>query len=264
MTQFVRSSDDTRLAIESAGAGPAVVLVDGALGSRGSHATVTTAGLLAPRFSVYRYDRRGRGESDDAPRGLEGEIADLAAVFAEAGGSAFVFGTSSGGNLALHAAAAGIPITKLALWEPNFVVSESRSPLPPEYVEHLDELVGSDRRGEAVEYFMTAAVGVPGEFVAPMREMPMWLALEADAHTLAYDGEIVAGQMAGTPPTQAEWQAVTVSTVVLDGGTTPWLSEGADAIAAALPNAVRKTLAGQQHNVDPAALAPELSDFFGE
>jgi hypothetical protein len=115
-----------------------------------------------------------------------------------------------------------------------------------------------------VEYFMTAAVGLPGEFVAPMREMPTWPALEADAHTLAYDGEIVAEQMAGTPPTQAEWHAVIVLTVVLDGGTTPWLSEGADALAAALPNAARRTLAGQQHNVDPAALVPALIEYFGE
>lgn len=261
----VISNDGTRIAYERSGDGPAVVLVAGAFGSRSFGPNVGTAPLLAPRFTVVHYDRRGRGESgDEHPYAVEREIEDLAVVIDAAGGSAAVFGTSSGGNLALKAAAGGLPITRLALWEPNFIVNDARPPLPPDYMSHLDELVGADRRGDAVEYFMTAAVGMPVEFVAPMREMPMWPALEGGAHTLAYDGAVVAGDMRGDTPSPEEWTALTMPTLVIDGGTTPWLSDGADALTAVLPNARRRTIPGQQHDVDPAELAPVLSEFFRE
>jgi pimeloyl-ACP methyl ester carboxylesterase len=263
MTERVESEDGTTIALEKDGAGPALMLVDGAFGSRSWGPNVGLAPLLAAHFTVHRYDRRGRGESGEAPPSVEGEIADLAAVLKEAGASGFCFGTSSGANLALRAAAARLPVEKLALWEPNFVVSDSRPPLPLDYVERLNELVGDGRRGDAVEYFMTAAVGLSVEFVAPMREMPMWPALEGAAHTLAFDGTVVAAHMTGTKPAPAGWTTVAAPTLVIDGGTTPWLSEGADAIAAALPDARRRTLAGQQHDVDPNALAPVLIEFFG-
>jgi hypothetical protein len=261
----VISKDGTPIAYEQSGHGPAAVLVDGAFGHRSFGANVGTAPLIAPQFTVFRYDRRGRGESGDTqPYGVGREIEDLAAVIDAAGGSAAVFGTSSGANLALKATADGLPITRLALWEPNFVVNEARAPLPPDYVARLDELVGADRRGDAVEYFMTAAVGLPAEFVAPMRDMPMWPALEGAAHTLAYDGALVADNMGGDTPSPAQWSGVKVPTLVIDGATTPWLSDGADALAAVLPNARRRTIAGQQHDVDPAALAPVLIEFFQE
>src|SRR5262245_46479457 len=169
------SKDGTRIAYDQRGDGPAVVLVDGAFGSRSFGPNVRTAPLLGPHFTVVHYDRRGRGESGDAHSyGVEREIEDLAGAIDSAGGSAAVFGTSSGGNLALKAAARGLPITRLALWEPNFIVNDSRPPLPPGYVDHLNELIGADRRGDAVEYFMTVAIGMPAEFVAPMRQMPIW------------------------------------------------------------------------------------------
>jgi pimeloyl-ACP methyl ester carboxylesterase len=261
----VISEDGTRIAYERSGDGPVVVLVAGAFGSRSFGSNAAIASLLAPRFAVVHFDRRGRGESGDGhPYAVEREIEDLAAVIDAAGGSAAVFGTSSGGNLALEAAAGGLPITGLALWEPNFIVNGARPPLPPDYVDHLNDLVGADRRGDAVEYFMTAAVGMPAEFVAPMRELPMWPALEGAAHTLAYDGAVVAGNMRGDRPSPEQWSRVTMPTLVIDGGTTPWLSDGADALAAVLPNARRRTLTGQQHDIDPAALAPVLSEFFRE
>src|SRR5262249_39557257 len=145
-----------------------------------------------------------------------------------------------------------------------FIVNDARPPLPLDYVGRLNELVGTDRRGNAVQYFMTAAVGMPAEFVAPMRETPMWPALEAGAHTLAYDGAVVAETMGGDRPSPGRWSGVVVPTLALDGGTTPWLSDGADALAAVLPNAKRRTIPGQQHDVDPAALAPVLIEFFQE
>jgi pimeloyl-ACP methyl ester carboxylesterase len=259
----VTSADGAVIAVSKTGAGPAVILVDGALGSRASGPNTAAAPLLAAHFTVFHYDRRGRGESAAAPPGVAGEIADLAAVIAETGGPACVFGTSSGANLVLRGAAAGLPIRKLALWEPNFIVSSSRPPLPPDYLSHLNELTAAGRPGDAIEYFMTAAVGLPAEFVAPMRQAPMWPALASQAHTLAYDATIVAPDMAGSKPAAGDWASVTAPVLVIDGGTTPWLSEGADAIAAVLPNARRHTIAGQQHDVDAGALAPVLTGFFG-
>jgi len=264
VTEQVRSTADATIAFDTRGAGTAVVLVDGAFGSRAGGANAALADLLAPHFTVHRYDRRGRGESSDAPPSVEGEIADLAAVIDAVGGSACVFGTSSGGNLVLRAAADGVAMSKIAVWEPNFLVGNSRPPLPADYVERLNSLVGSDRRSDAVEYFMTAAVGLPAEFVGPMRETPMWPALTAQAHTLAYDGTIVAPDMAGAPISASDWVAVEAPTLVVDGGSTPWLSKGADALAEALGNAHRETLAGQQHDVEAAALAPTLIAFFGQ
>src|SRR5262249_31766715 len=110
--------------------------------------------------------------------------------------------------------------------------------------------------------FMTVAIGMPTEFVTPMRQMPMWPAFERAAHTLAYDGAIVADNMAGAEPSREQWAEVEMPTFVIDGGTTPWLSDGADALAAVLPNARRRTIAAQQHDVDPVALAPVLIEFF--
>jgi pimeloyl-ACP methyl ester carboxylesterase len=261
MATEVRSSDGTTIAFDRFGDGPAVVLVSGALGNRMSNAEL--AALLAPHFTVFNYDRRGRGDSGDtAPYAVEREIEDLEAVISQAGRSAFVFGTSSGANLALEAAARGRAITGLALWEPNFIVDESRAPLPDDYVEQLTKLVSTGNRGAAVELFMTKAVGLPAEFVAPMRDMPMWRAMEAEAHTLAYDGTIVADSMSGKPLSPQRWASVTVPTLVIDGGETPWLTGGAQAIADALPNAERRTLGGQSHDVAAGAIAPVLDEYF--
>jgi hypothetical protein len=263
MTTHATSRDGTAIALDRTGDGPAVVIVGGALVDRSSNAPL--AALLSERFTVLNYDRRGRGASGDAPpHAVEREVEDLEAIVDEAGGSAFAFGTSSGGNLVLAAARRGVPITKLALWEPNFVVDDSRTPLPPDYVDHLGELVASGRRGDAVAYFLTAATGMPEDFVAPMREMPMWPGMEAGAHTLAYDGAVVGDSMSGKPLSADDWNAVSAETLVLDGGTTPWLSGGAQAIAAALPHATHRTLAGQTHDVAPDVLAPALVEFFEE
>ena len=257
----VHSSDGTAIAYERSGKGPAVILVGGALQDRMGNAQL--AALLARHFTVFNYDRRGRGDSGDTTQyEVKHEIEDIEALINEAGGSAFVFGSSSGANLALEAAAQDLNITKLALWEPNFIVNDSRPPLPKDYVEQLTELVAAGRRGDAVEFFMTKAVGLPVEFVTPMRDMPMWKAMEAVAHTLAYDGTIVRGNMAGNPVSAEQWASVTVPTLVIDGGETPWMSDGARAIADALPNARRRTLEGQTHDVAPEALAPVLEEFF--
>jgi hypothetical protein len=258
-----QSADGTTIAFDRSGEGPPVVIVAGATSTRTPNAPF--AALLAPRFTVFNYDRRGRGDSGDTPPyAVEREMEDLEAVIGEAGGSAFGFGLSSGANLTLEAAARGLNITKLALWEANFLVDDSRPPLPDDYVRHLNELVSADRRGDAVEYFMTAAVGLPPEFIAPMRDMPMWPGLEAVAHTIAYDGTIVGEDMSGNPLAAQRWASVTAPALVMDGGTAPWLSGGARALADALPNAQRRTLEGQTHDVAPDAIVPVLEEFFSE
>src|SRR5438552_7726832 len=165
----VISKDGTAIAFDQSGQGPALILVAGATATRVAEAELSAH--LAPHFTVFAYDRRGRGESGDtAPYAVEREVEDIEALINEAGGSAFVFGHSSGAVLALEAARRlATKITKLAVYEPPFIVDDSRPPLPEDYVTQLTELVSSGRRSEAVEYFMTKAVGVPVQEVAQMR-----------------------------------------------------------------------------------------------
>jgi len=255
----VTSKDGTTIAFDQSGKGPAVVLVGGILGDRSQQAPL--APLLAEHFTVFNYDRRGHGESGDTPPyAVEREIEDLEALIEEAGGSAFVYCTSGCAVLALEAAAHGLApnIKKLAIWEPPYIVDDSRPPAPRDYKAQLTELLSSGRRGDMVELFFTKAVGMPVEFVAQMRQAPFWPAQEAFAHTLIYDATIM-----GDYSLPSERMAtVTVPALVIDGGETPWLSHAAQEVADALPNAQRRTLKGQPHNVAPEALAPALVEFF--
>jgi len=262
----VSSKDGTTIAFDRLGDGPPIVMVAGAIQHRAvDPSTFQLMELLAPRFTTYRYDRRGRGDSGDTPPYAENrEIEDLAALIDHAGGSAFVVGGSSGAILAADAAAAGMPITKLALYEPPFAIGDgTRPPLPSDYVEQIRELAASADPGAAIEYFMTVGVLLPPEALAPMREMPMWPAFEAVAPTIAYDGAIAADTMTGKPLPTDRWSSVTIPTLVMDGDASPvWMRNGVAAMAEVLPNATRVTLAGQTHAVDPAVLAPELEAFF--
>jgi pimeloyl-ACP methyl ester carboxylesterase len=225
----------------------------------------STAGLvgqLSPAFTVFHYDRRGRGESGDTPPyAVEREVEDLAALVEEAGGSAYVFGMSSGGALALEAAASGVAITKLALYEPPFAVLEHSFKAPDDFLDQLRELNSAGRPGDAVEYFLSTGLGMPAEMVAEMRREPVWQGFEAVAHTLVYDTTLMAGQgklLAERAPT------VTAPVLLLDGGASPsWAAAAVEALARILPHPERRTLRGQTHEVAPDALAPELEDFFG-
>jgi pimeloyl-ACP methyl ester carboxylesterase len=138
------------------------------------------ADQLAEHFTVFNYDRRGRGMSGDTvPYAIEREIEDLDALITEAGGSASVFGYSSGAILTLMAAARGLTITKLALYDPPFLVDAESSQSFKDLVGQLAKLIASDQRGEAVELFQMKAVGIPPEVVAQLRQAPFWPALEA-------------------------------------------------------------------------------------
>ena len=253
----VNSRDGTTIAFDRLGDGPPVILVCG--GSTDRMANAPLAELLAEHFTVFNYDRRGRGDSGDTPPyAVEREVEDIDAVIAAAGGSASVYGTSSGAALALEAAASGLAITKLALWEPPFILDESRRP-PPDTARIYTEMVAAGRRGDAVEYFMAKVVGLPPEFVTEARRAPWWLAQEALAHTLAYDATIMGDY---SLPTELV-VSVTVPTLVIDGGTSlPWMSETAQALADAIPDAQRRTLEGQTHDVASEALVPVLEEFF--
>jgi pimeloyl-ACP methyl ester carboxylesterase len=261
----VISQDGTTIAYDRSGDGPALILVGGAFQYRAfDPRTGQLAELLAPHFTVYHYDRRGRGDSGDtAPYAIEREIEDVAALVEEAGGSAYLFGMSSGAPLALDAVAHALPITKLAVYEAPFIVDDSRPPVHEEYLSRLTEFVSTGQRGDAVTLFLTEAVGVPAEYVAPMRDTPMWAGFEAVAHTLPYDGAIMDGTQSGEALPAQRWASVKIPTLVADGGASgPAMHSAAQALADLLPDARRHTLVGEEHAVDPAILAPVLIDFF--
>jgi pimeloyl-ACP methyl ester carboxylesterase len=255
---YVKSKDGTSIAFERTGQGPAVVIVCGVLGDHTQQTPL--AALLAEHFTVYNYDRRGHGESGfTEPHAAEREFEDLEAMLDEAGGSAFVYGTSGLGIESLYAAAWGLApkMKKLAIWEPPFILDGIR-PRPENYRERLSSLLAEGRRGDMVELFMADGVGMPREFVQQMRQAAWWPAQEAAAHTLLHDA-IVLGDWSLPKERIAN---VAVPTLVIDGGTTPWITAAAEAVASALPNAQRHTIAGQPHTVDHEALAPVLISFF--
>ena len=260
----VRSADGTEIAYSRAGAGAPVVLVDGALNDRALNGpNPRLAAVLASDFSVFTYDRRGRGESGDTtPYAVEREVEDLEAVIDAAGGGAFVYGISSGGALALEAADRLSSIKRLALYELPFVTDDSRAPIPDDFVAHMDELVKAGRRAQALRYFFTAGVALPRIMVAMMRLMPAWSKLEALAHTLPYDVRLIGENGTGRPLPADRWTNVSAPTLVVAGGKSPaWMQNAMRALAEALPSAEHRTLADQMHIVKPKALAPVLSEF---
>src|SRR5262245_17514268 len=257
------SKDGTAIAFERIGNGAAVILVDAALCHRGMGQTRQLAELLAPHFTVITYDRRGRGESGDTPPyAVQREVEDLAALLHEAGGSAYIWGMSSGAVLALEAASQLNGIRKLAVYEAPLIVDDSRSGTEEEWA-GIDQAIASNHRLEAVRIFLRM-VGVPGFFVALMRLMPMWSNLEAIAHTLPYDGAIVRNYQRGHSLPPSRWTSIQGPTLVMDGGRSPrWMRSGNRALARIL-NADHRTLKGQTHMLKPKVHAPMLVDFFRE
>ena len=256
----VNSADGTAIAFEQAGSGPPLVLVDGALCYRAAGPMRPLAALLRESFTVYTYDRRGRGESSDTPPyAVAREIEDLQAVIARAGGSAYVYAISSGAALALLTAAAGPGIAALVLYEPPFMAQIEDGSRIKEYTERLGELLEAGRAGDAVALFMTH-VGIPPEAVAGIRSQPGWSSLEAIAPTLAYDDQVLGG---GSVPRDAA-SRITIPALVLAGGASPQsLQQASKAAASALPTAEHRTLDGQTHDVAPDALATALVEFLG-
>lgn len=247
----VTSADGTTIAFERTGAGPAVILIGGAFNDRTTVADLGKA--LASNFTVYFYDRRGRGGSGDAPEhSSQREVEDLAAVIEHAGGKAHVFGHSSGAVLALEAARQGLPIGKVVVYEPPF------APHLAGLLDRLRVLVKEDRRDEAAAVFLTEAGGAPAEMVAGMRAGPMWGWFTGLAHTLPYDVELCV--------TVSIESLATVSNPVLaigGGDSPPSLTEPPKAVAATIPGARHVTMHGHDHGVlhYPGELAPVLAEF---
>jgi pimeloyl-ACP methyl ester carboxylesterase len=262
----VTSKDGTQIAYETKGTGPAVILVDGALCYRSFGPMTHLAELLAPHFTVYIYDRRGRGESSNSlPYAVEREVEDIEALIKAAGGKAFVYGISSGACLALEAAIKlGEKIRKLAMYEPPYNSEEATRQAWREYRKKLAELLAAGRRGDAAALFM-GFVGTPADQIDGMRQAPVWPMFEAVAPTLAYDAAAI-GEDRSAPVKRAV--TVSMPALVIDGGANlafmPFMHESATALAKAIPHAQQRTLEGQTHDVNLEVLAPVLMEFFAE
>ncbi|ANE48741.1 hydrolase [Paenibacillus swuensis] len=266
-TYTVISKDGTRIAYDRIGQGPALILVAGAFSYRLFPGLVQLAEQLKEQFTVYTYDRRGRGDSGDTqPYAVEREIEDLGALIEEAGGSAKVWGLSSGAALALQAAAKGLHITQLALHEPPFVVNPSDRKPPDDFRAQVTELIANDRRADAIKYFMTQGMGAPAFIVTMMRMMPgVWANLMAVAHTLPYDATLLDGFMEGKALPAALWRTVTMPTLVMEGTESPAsLRHAAQALANTLPNAqlVSKKGLGHTKKIHAKMISVELTAFF--
>ncbi len=258
--RHVRSRDGTTIAYDQLGAGPPVILVDGAFCSRSFGPMPKLAPVLARHFTVFMYDRRGRGDSGDtAPYAVEREIDDLDALIREAGGSAFVYAISSGAALALEAAASGLSIKKLALYEAPFMVGSPKHVPPVDHHARLVRLVAEGRRGDAVRFYMKDIIGMPGLLVTLFRILPMWSKLKAIANSLPYDSAIM-GDF--SLPTKRAASLTMPALVICGEKTMPVLREAALRLSEVIPGAQLRTLPGQTHNVAAAALAPVLQEFF--
>lgn len=260
----VTSKDGTTIAYDKTGDGPAVILVTGATGTR-LFGFPELARLLEPHFTVYNYDRRGRGDSTDTkPFAVEREVEDIEALINEAGTPASLYGISSGACLVLEAAIRlGSKVNKLALYEAPYNSDPNDKPIWHAYYTKLNELVAANKRGDAIAHFMRF-VGVPDTMIADMRRQPMWPGLEAVAPTLVYDAAAMGGETRTVPVERAA--KVAAPTLLMDGEESlniyPFMRTTADALAQAMPNAERRTLKGQGHDVDSKVLAPVLIEFF--
>jgi pimeloyl-ACP methyl ester carboxylesterase len=256
----VVSLDGTKIAFDRTGHGQPIILVMGAFNARPTG--VPLAAALESQLTVFNYDRRGRGASGDTPPyAVAREVEDIEALIREAGGSASVFGYSSGANLALEAAASGLNITKLAVYEAPFMVGDGAPRPPKDIADQLAKLISSGRRGEAVELFQTRLVGIPEAVVAQMRHAPFRPALEAMAHTLVYDATLLGDFQLP----MARLQTIKSPTLAVYGGDSPaFIGRAAQALAAAVPDGRDRALDGQSHDIVPSALGPVLLEFFAD
>ncbi|MCU1556153.1 MAG: alpha/beta hydrolase [Microbacteriaceae bacterium] len=256
MTETAQSADGTTIAYERAGVGQPLIILGGAFNHR--HSADVLKDLLAPYYAVYVPDRRGRGDSGDTqPYSVEREIEDLDAVISAAGGSAYVYGHSSGAILALEAASSGSAITKLAAYEPPYTADpDDPTPLSDGGVQAA---IDAGERARAAEGFLRLT-GMDENSIQWVKQAAFWPGMVAMAHTLPYDlaltgdGEVPAERLAG----------IAVPTLIMDGGTSAaWAGRAAASIVAAIPGARRLTVEGQDHGVDQTVLAPLLIEFFG-
>lgn len=258
MTRWATSKDGTRIAFDKTGSGPALILVSGALSQRSLLAGEPIVAMLSKHFTVYIYDRRGRGESTDVkPYAVEREIEDVAALVNDAGGSAYLYGVSSGGALSLQAAGKLGPakVTKLAIYDAPY---GQETQVFARQKDGVNEVVRTGEPGEAAEYFLSA-IGTPPEALEGMKRSPAWEAMKKIDFTLAYDYEVLGD---GAVPEDVV-KAIRVPVLVMNGGNSmDFMQSAADRIAALIPDARRKTLEGQAHQAAAEVVVPVLVEFF--
>ena len=260
------SKDGTKIAFEKVGSGPTVILVNGAMSYRRAFGTTLEdlAELLGGHFTVYNYDRRGRGESTNTkPFTKAREIEDIQALVEDARGEAMLVGFSSGGAVALETTAVTPAVTKAFVYEVPFIVDDSRQPLN-DYEGHTARLVAEGKLDELLEFFITTVAGIPAEFVSGIKQdQAMWERMRAIAPTIPHDAAFMSEFMKGRPLPAGYWSKVKAPVLVGDGGASPaWIQNAAEALSDALPNASRRTFEGQTHSVDPKVLAPAIIEFF--
>ena len=257
MDKNILSRDGTSLAYESAGRGSVVVLVSGAMSTGATVAPL--AAPLSERFQVVVYDRRGRGASGDtAPYAVEREVEDLAALIEAVGGRASLYGVSSGGALALRAAASGLPVRHVAVYETPYAMSEEDLAERARYTEQLTAALAEGRRGDAVELFLRLT-GLGEAVIQGARQSPMWAGMESMAPSLAHDDAVMGD---GSVPREL-LASIGVPVLSIAGDASPaWMREAARAIAESVPRGTYRTLEGQTHMVEPDVLAPVLAEFF--
>jgi pimeloyl-ACP methyl ester carboxylesterase len=252
---LVESGDGTRIVFDRSGSGPPLVIVLGAFCDRSTSKPL--AALLAPSYTVYEYDRRGRGASGNGrPLSIEGEVADLAAVLAAAGQAAFVYGHSSGGALALEAAARGVQMRGLAVYEPPYT-----GDLHPGcgFAQRLDELVAAGRRDQAAEHWL-AMTGTPVAMIESIKASPGWAYRQALAHTLSQDLRLVGD---GHVPIE-RLRRIDIPVLAMAGtASPPWAASTIATLAGALPHASERIVDGQRHVPADELIAAILGDFFG-
>lgn len=273
MTSTVTSADGTSIAFDSAGSGPGLILVNGAMSYRAWSPTLQgiQAGL-AEGNTVLHYDRRGRGENapietpePDAAKARQAELDDLAALIEQAGGSAVLMGFSSGSVLSLEAALAGLPVNGLILFEPPFVITSDREPVGADYRDRVLAAVNEDRRSDALTAFLVEASAMPAEFVEGMKAAPIWAGMEQVAPTLSYDAAFMGQTQTGDPSLLKKYASVKVPTLAIASqGSPPWLQAGAAAIAELVPNASHQVLPGELHDLEVDAAVPVLREWLGQ
>ena len=261
--ETARSADGTAIAYDQSGHGPLLIIVDGAMNTRSSGTKPQLVDLLAAHFTVLSYDRRGRGDSGDTQPYTAGrEIEDIEALIGQAGPAAHLYGLSSGGCLALNAAAQlGPKVSKLAMYEVPYSDDPAFQQAYAQYREQLASALAGNRRGDAVAAFVRF-VGTPADQVEAMRQAPFWPGMEAIAPTLAYDADVI-GQDASVPVKRAA-QVEAPALVMYGTAGPPFMAETARTLSKALPHAELRALDGQDHNVDPAVLAPVLTAFLSK
>ena len=264
--KIVTSKDGTTIAFDQIGTGPVIVLVNSPRQIERSMRKL--AKLLAEEFTVINYDRRGRGDSTDtSPYAVQREVEDIEALIDVAGGSVFIFGSSSGcGSCFGSSQQTFSKVRKQILYEPPFIVDDSRPPMPADFVEQVKDLLAKGKRSDALKLFFSTAMGIPSIFIFMMRLMPSWSKSKAVAHTLPYDLMILGDTQRGKPLSSSRWAAASMPTLVLSGGKSEaFFHTAGDALAEILPNAQHRILKDQHHGsvvMSPNIVASEMAQFF--